>query len=1244
MGFTGPEGGAAILKRLLFLLIACLLLPASPALAEAAPAEGAARLTRTGEFYATLEEAFAATQDGDTIELTEDVQLTRGSLVLSKSVTLLSRGTHTVKRAFGGNQPMIRLDGSDALVLSASGGTLTLDGMGYAGSQSSVVRIQGDGALRLYPGVTLTGGKATYGGGVYVKSGAVGMIGGTISGNSASNGGGIYNESGTVTITGGEISGNSATFDGGGIMNEHGSALLSGLKITGNTAGGRGGGVDNRMQLKLTGGEISGNTGTSGGGAFNNGTFEMTGGEISGNASQTGGGVWNAEDGRFTLTAGTIQNNTSTGDGGGMNNQGTCQVNGGQISGNSASVAGGGVQNEGALTLLSGIIENNRAKTGGGVYQAGELTVTGCRFSGNSAAMGGGIYGTKDARATLLDDPNPFVDSPLYFESAPVVNQKVNLTLTGSVHGAVAVQRGEWVSGDWFQLTGMPGCELKRVPYEDSYALRVFQATETQVTVKDIVYGDAPAPAAVVKAGDVEVENPVVAFRYASQPEGPFSDKAPVDAGAYWVEARYAGGDGAFLNESTDIASFTILPVSPNVELSDAQALYSGQPVETGKATVTGANGEPLNVPITYAYYSDPACTKKLPGPPSELGDYYVTAAVSAGGNYTAGTSKAAKLTIGRLTGLKLTVPDGQAEGDGYGLKITETLQLAPQFEPAWAVSPVQYTSSNAKVAAVDARGLVTATGEGQAILTATARDLTGSGSYASSVTITVHNAVASVTLPAEVQMFVGGKKKLTAAVSPANAPDKTLSWSITPASAGAVSEDGTVTAGSSPAAATVTATSVNGRKGTTALYVTIPAESVEISAADGAQALPVGASLQLTAQVLPSGAYQKVSWKSSNRWVAPVDANGLVVGRKPGKVILTATAKDGTKVTGTYALNVVIPVTGVALPERASVRIGGTTRLLAALTPEDPTDGTLRWSSDNASATVSQDGVVTGVSKGDATITATAAGGVRGSCKVHVVPPVASIRLAPVSGYTTVYAGEAVLLKVEILPEDAGNKALAWRSTMVRIARATGGGEVQALRPGTATIIAEAEDGGGASGRIDLTVVQPAPSIALSQPEVVLYKNGEPGALTLTAAPPRGTQFRQLTWSVAQGAAASVDSQGVVKVISDGEAVVRATTDRGVYAECKVSVRTLPSRAGFEKPSLTLKPGESVDLKNLLTMDGSEPSVTWASSDPSVVVVVTPEGVATAGKKKAGSAVVTATTKNGLTVRCTITVSEKTP
>ncbi len=99
----------------------------------------------------------------------------------------------------------------------------------------------------------------------------------------------------------------------------------------------------------------------------------------------------------------------------------------------------------------------------------------------------------------------------------------------------------------------------------------------------------------------------------------------------------------------------------PTVALNDLQLPYTGQPASIGPVGVTGVFGEALPGEISYAYYSDPACGEGslLPSPPAEPGEYYVKAMVAAKGNYAAGTSAAAKLTISKLSGLKLTMPEG---------------------------------------------------------------------------------------------------------------------------------------------------------------------------------------------------------------------------------------------------------------------------------------------------------------------------------------------------------------------------------------------------------------------------------------------------------------------------------------------------------------------------------------------------------------------------------------------------------
>ncbi|MCD8105555.1 MAG: hypothetical protein LUF35_11290, partial [Lachnospiraceae bacterium] len=97
----------------------------------------------------------------------------------------------------------------------ASGATVTIDlnGQTLTGTgNGSVITV--NGTLTLTDSSTegtgvVTGGSASYGGGVYVESnGTFEMSGGTISGNTASsNGGGVYVNGGTFTMTGGTISG-----------------------------------------------------------------------------------------------------------------------------------------------------------------------------------------------------------------------------------------------------------------------------------------------------------------------------------------------------------------------------------------------------------------------------------------------------------------------------------------------------------------------------------------------------------------------------------------------------------------------------------------------------------------------------------------------------------------------------------------------------------------------------------------------------------------------------------------------------------------------------------------------------------------------------------------------------------------------------------------------------------------------------------------------------------------------------
>lgn len=98
-----------------------------------------------------------------------------------------------------------------------------------------------------------------------------------------------------------------------------------------------------------------------------------------------------------------------------------------------------------------------------------------------------------------------------------------------------------------------------------------------------------------------------------------------------------------------------------------------------------------------------------------------------------------------------------------------------------------------------------------------------------------------------------------------------------------------------------------------------------------------------------------------------------------------------GAEIDVTYTIPTPVSVTGVDVsPSTASVEIGETTTLTATVSPSNATNKTVTWSTSNSSVATVSNGVVTGVSAGSATITATTQdGGFTDTCTVTVTQPV---------------------------------------------------------------------------------------------------------------------------------------------------------------------------------------------------------------------------------------------------------------
>ena len=426
-----------------------------------------------------------------------------------------------------------------------------------------------------------------------------------------------------------------------------------------------------------------------------------------------------------------------------------------------------------------------------------------------------------------------------------------------------------------------------------------------------------------------------------------------------------------------------------------------------------------------------------------------------ARGNFTVGTT----WKNGKATEVKLT----SNKGKQAAVKIT-------------AGGAQNYEVKNGDTA-VNAKVVTNADGASLLVF-----DTTAGTTYTITKKASANVPVTGVTVTGANTATAGDTVTLTATVTPANATDKSVTWSTSDAAVATVNANGVVTT-KKAGKVTITATSNGDKTKFGSIEITVSAATVPVTSVTvaGAAAMTVDGEQTLTATVAPADATDKtVTWKSSDATVATVDANGKVVAKKAGEVTITATAggMSGTlKITVSDKAPTVIPVQSVTVTGKQELVEGASTTLTATVAPADATDKTVTWkSSDESVATVDKDGVVTAKKAGTVTITATA-GGVSGTLHITVTAkpvetvPVTSVEVTVEAG-TTVSVGKTLQATATVKPGNATNKKVTWKSSDESIATVDANGVITAKKAGKVVITATSTDGTDKSGSVEITVV----------------------------------------------------------------------------------------------------------------------------------------------------------------------------
>lgn len=294
------------------------------------------------------------------------------------------------------------------------------------------------------------------------------------------------------------------------------------------------------------------------------------------------------------------------------------------------------------------------------------------------------------------------------------------------------------------------------------------------------------------------------------------------------------------------------------------------------------------------------------------------------------------------------------------------------------------WKSGNSAVATVT-NGAVSAIAIGNAVITAE----NASGSVKAECTVKVLPvSVSSIDIGDSTLSVKAGKSaSLTASISPSNASDTTITWSSSDTQIVQVNSSGDITA-LKKGTAVVTAKANGGVCSDTCTVTVTDINVTGISLTVTSCILTTATGLQLTATITPSDATNKsLTWTSSDSSIAAVSNTGYASGISAGSAVITATSDDGG-FTATCLINVqAIDVISVSLtPSNISIKEFASTTLSAAVSPSNATNQTIIWSSNNPGvASVDNNGTVTGIMSGIATISAIAYNGITVSCAVTV-------------------------------------------------------------------------------------------------------------------------------------------------------------------------------------------------------------------------------------------------------------------
>ena len=492
--------------------------------------------------------------------------------------------------------------------------------------------------------------------------------------------------------------------------------------------------------------------------------------------------------------------------------------------------------------------------------------------------------------------------------------------------------------------------------------------------------------------------------------------------------------------------------------------------------------------------------------------------------------------------------------------KITDTAQ-SPLFKPI--ISPsnatkkgVTWSSSNTKIATVNANGTVSPVGNGTCKITATTTDGTN---LSASIDLTVDIKAKSISFSSTSYKITDTAQtpSFTPKILPENTANKNVTWKSSDTSIATVSSGGVIKAVSN-GTCKIIATTKDGTNLSASMDVIVDIKAKSVALDKTSLKITSKNSInKLVATVTPSQASQKVAWSSSNGKIATVDSKGRVKPISNGTCKITATTTDGSNKTASCDVTVDVKfVTGISFDFNSYTitNVNQTPVFRPNITPSDAENKNVRWSSSNTKvATVSSSGVIKAVSNGTCKITATTTDGTNLSASFNITVNIKATKITLDKTKIELTTGKETEKITASIEPSIANKNVKYTSSDTSIATVSSDGVVTAVGSGTCRIIATTTDGSKITASCDVTVDIKTTGMKLDKTNYTFNK-AETIKINPVITPSKAS--KKLTWTSSNTKVAIVSSDGKVTPVGKGTCKITATTKDGtnLSSSCNIT------------------------------------------------------------------------------------------